>query len=187
MQNTKYSLYLYFHLHLYLYSAFVSSGPPPSRRVWVNFAELQKGCKIVLARRAPYLRVVTNDKYCTSYLSSCKRSPKPDQRLYSTTARVCLSATLCRAQIVGLFIYSELLACSKGPNYSNLRTFSLHSTGISKNINSELEISPTIINSKSCELGTGFQACDLPKRQAVVMNQSITFLKNAKDRLKNFL
>ena len=61
-------------------------------RVWANFAELQKGCKIVLARRsAPYLRVVTNDKYCTSCHSSCKRSPKPDQRLYSTTARVCLS------------------------------------------------------------------------------------------------
>ena len=61
-------------------------------RVWANFAELQKGCKIVLARRsAPYLRVVTNDKYCTSCHSSCRRSPKPDQRLYSTTARVCLS------------------------------------------------------------------------------------------------
>ena len=57
-----------------------------------NFAELQKGCKIVLARRnAPYLRVVTNDKYCTSYHSSYRRSPKPDQRLYSTTARSCLS------------------------------------------------------------------------------------------------
>ena len=61
-------------------------------RVRANFAELQKGCKIVLARRsAPYLRVVTNDKYCTSCHSSCKRSPKPDQRLYSTTARVCLT------------------------------------------------------------------------------------------------
>ena len=91
LQNTKYSLYLYFSFHLYLDSCIVSSGRPPSRRVWVNFAELQKGCKIVLARRAPYLRVVTNDKYCTSYHSSCKRSPKPDQRLYSTTARVCLT------------------------------------------------------------------------------------------------
>ena len=33
-------------------------------------------------------------------------------------------------------------------------------------------------------MGTGFQACDLPKRQAVDMNQSMTFLKLAKDRLK---
>ena len=136
----------------------VFCGPPLGWESSSNFAELQKGCKIVLGgRAAPYLRVVTNDKYCTSCQTSYQ---EPDQRLYSTTARVCLSLT----QIVGLFIYSELLACSKGPNYSNLRTFSLHSTGISKNMNSELKISPPIINSKRCEMGIGFQACDLPKR-----------------------
>ena len=93
----------------------VSCGPPLGWESSSNFAELQKGCKIVLGgRAAPYLRVVTNDKYCTSCPTSYQ---EPDQRLYSTTARVCLSLT----QIVGLFIYSELLACSKGPNYSNLR------------------------------------------------------------------
>ena len=67
-------------------------GPPLGWESSSNFAELQKGCKIVLGgRAAPYLRVVTNDKYCTSCPTSYQ---EPDQRLYSTTARVCLSVTL---------------------------------------------------------------------------------------------
>ena len=65
-------------------------------RVWANFAELQKGCKIVLARRsAPYLRVVTNDKYCTSCHSSCKAKARSQTNdfILQLQGFVCLSTS----------------------------------------------------------------------------------------------
>ena len=91
-------------------------------RVGCNFAELQKGCKIVLTdRSAPYLGVVTNDKYCTSCSTSyCSPSP-PDQRLYSSTARLCVSVSHNCSTILYCPNFSSILDCCSSQNDQIIR------------------------------------------------------------------